>query len=69
MPMHRKAVAVFDADGQLIGSWDSMLEASVKSGFSKTVIKNCSSCQQRDCEMCCYFRKYRLTWKYQNDAV
>lgn len=67
MPIHRRPVKAYDADGQLIGKWDSMLEAAKKSGFSKTVIKNCSSCQQRDCEMCCYFRKYRITWRYEEE--
>lgn len=44
MLVHRKPVEAYDADGQLIGSWDSMLEAAKKSGYSKTLIKNCAGC-------------------------
>lgn len=44
MAIHRRPVKAYDADGRLIGSWDSTLKAAMKSGFSKTVIKNCAGC-------------------------
>ena len=44
MIVHSKPVEAYGADGQLLGQWKSTLEAAAKSGFSKTVIKNCAGC-------------------------
>lgn len=49
MLVHRKPVECFDADGQMIGAWKSMLEAAAENdgvpGFSKQTIKNCAGCK------------------------
>lgn len=40
--IHRRPVECFDVDGRLIGGWPSTLEAAMKTGYSKTVIKTCA---------------------------
>lgn len=69
MAVHRRPIECFDKDGRLIGSWNSVLQASEQSGCSHTVIKRCAGCERRtECQFCAYFRKYRRTWRYTEEA-